>query len=385
MFVGAAVAGSLADRFGRKAMFQATMRHLQRRHRPLRARRRPRAPCSDSRIPRRASASAESCQSRRTLVSEFSPARRRGTMIVLLESFWAYGWVLAALIGYLVIPSYGWRVAFLLGALPALYVLVLRRGIPESPRFLLSQGRVCGGRSSRSARSTPAARSAGASIAEAAGVAAALDLAGERVGDQLWGPPYVRRTVMLWMLWFGIVYSYYGVFTWLPSLLSAGARTPHQVVRVRAHHHARPDSRATSAPPTWSSAWAESGRWSSYLLACASARSSSGAQVTGDGQILFWGSMHLVLQPRRLGSRLHLHARAVPDPRARHRRRHRRRPSAASAASSARTSSDCCCRPGRRTKDSIFVMFAVVFLAIAVVVAVLGEETKGGALEEIAR
>ena len=37
--------------------------------------------------------------------------------------------------------------------------------------------------------------------------------------QQLWQKPFVRRTLMLWLIWFGIVFSYYGIFTWLPSLL----------------------------------------------------------------------------------------------------------------------------------------------------------------------
>ena len=36
---------------------------------------------------------------------------------------------------------------------------------------------------------------------------------------QLWSGAFARRTLMLWLIWFGIVYSYYGIFTWLPSLL----------------------------------------------------------------------------------------------------------------------------------------------------------------------
>ena len=36
---------------------------------------------------------------------------------------------------------------------------------------------------------------------------------------QLWSGPFARRSLMLWLIWFGIVYSYYGIFTWLPSLL----------------------------------------------------------------------------------------------------------------------------------------------------------------------
>ena len=41
-----------------------------------------------------------------TLVSEFSPAKARGRMVVLLESFWAWGWIAAALIAYLLFPIY---------------------------------------------------------------------------------------------------------------------------------------------------------------------------------------------------------------------------------------------------------------------------------------
>ena len=65
-------------------------------------------------------------------------------VIVALESFWAVGWLLAALIGYFVVPlsDDGWRWAFALGAVPALYSAVVRFGLPESVRFLERRGRV---------------------------------------------------------------------------------------------------------------------------------------------------------------------------------------------------------------------------------------------------
>ncbi len=68
-----------------------------------------------------------------TLVSEFAPARLRGRVVVALEAFWAVGWLLSALIGYLVVPASpdGWRWALALGAAPALYAVVVRRGLPE--------------------------------------------------------------------------------------------------------------------------------------------------------------------------------------------------------------------------------------------------------------
>ena len=48
-----------------------------------------------------------------TLVSEYSPTRIRGRNVIFLESFWAWGWIAAALVAYLIIPVYGWRMAFL--------------------------------------------------------------------------------------------------------------------------------------------------------------------------------------------------------------------------------------------------------------------------------
>ncbi|MFL6560010.1 MAG: MFS transporter, partial [Bacillus sp. (in: firmicutes)] len=70
-----------------------------------------------------------------TLVSESVPAEKRGRIVVLLESFWAGGWLVAAVISYFIIPKFGWQVALLISAIPALYALYLRMGLPDSPRF----------------------------------------------------------------------------------------------------------------------------------------------------------------------------------------------------------------------------------------------------------
>ena len=77
-----------------------------------------------------------------TLVTEYVPGRARGRFMVLLESFWAVGWLLAALIAYFIIPVTGWRTAFLIGALPALYTMVIRMHLPESVRYLLKKGKI---------------------------------------------------------------------------------------------------------------------------------------------------------------------------------------------------------------------------------------------------
>ncbi|MGX1901281.1 MFS transporter [Thermolongibacillus altinsuensis] len=122
-----------------------------------------------------------------TLVSESVPAQERGKVVVLLESFWAGGWLIAALISFFIIPKYGWQMALILGALPALYALYLRVNLPDSDRFRVVQ---------KTER-----RSIWQNITE------------------VWSKPYAKQTTMLWILWFSVVFSYYGMFLWLPSVM----------------------------------------------------------------------------------------------------------------------------------------------------------------------
>ena len=73
-----------------------------------------------------------------TLVSEYAPKKMRGRLVVFLEAFWALGWIMAALIGYFVIPlsDNGWRWALAVGIVPTIYATIVRFGLPESVRFL---------------------------------------------------------------------------------------------------------------------------------------------------------------------------------------------------------------------------------------------------------
>ena len=155
-----------------------------------------------------------------TLVSEFAPARIRGRVVVILEAFWAVGWILAALIAFFVVPlsDDGWRWAFAIGLVPALYAIVIRRGLPESVRYLESRGR------------QDEAEAVVRDFEESAGVPAPERTAPTRptgalaqepspgVAD-LFGPALRRRTIALWLTWFGVNFAYYGAFIWIPTLL----------------------------------------------------------------------------------------------------------------------------------------------------------------------
>lgn len=122
-----------------------------------------------------------------TLVSENVPFKSRGRIVVLLESFWAGGWILAAVISYFIIPSWGWRVALLISALPAFYALYLRYGLKESMVVW-----------NKKIKKQP--------------------LLKENLLN-LWNSHYYKTTIMLWIVWFMVVFSYYGMFLWLPSVV----------------------------------------------------------------------------------------------------------------------------------------------------------------------
>ncbi len=155
-----------------------------------------------------------------TYVSEFAPARMRGRLIVFLEAFWAVGWTAAALIGYLVVPSSadGWRWAFALGAIPAVYALIVRWGLPESPRWLASRGR--NAEAIVIVRDLEAAAGRIALEASTEGVSASAPAGRPRV-RALWAPALRARTASLWVLWFCVNFSYYGAFIWIPTILVA--------------------------------------------------------------------------------------------------------------------------------------------------------------------
>lgn len=122
-----------------------------------------------------------------TLVSETVPAEKRGRIVVLLESFWAVGWLVSALISYFIIPQFGWQVALLISAIPALYAIYLRMGLPDSPKF--------------TSMPKTERESVGKSMAT------------------LFSKENARQTTVLWILWFCVVFSYYGMFLWLPSVM----------------------------------------------------------------------------------------------------------------------------------------------------------------------
>ena len=214
MFFGAAISGRLADRYGRRVVFSSTLVLFS-----IGALLSAVAPTFETLLLARVVAGlglGGELPVAATLVSEFSPRAQRGRMIVLLESFWAYGTLAAGLIAIFVVPTYGWRWAFAVGALPALYAAYLRRALPESPRYLAERGLAA----EADAVVRRVERASGGALLTLAKAVAPARAGRPRVVD-LFRPEYRRRTAMLWVLWFGIVFTYYGIFLYVPTLLVA--------------------------------------------------------------------------------------------------------------------------------------------------------------------
>lgn len=162
-----------------------------------------------------------------TLVTEYSPKSIRGRVIVWLEAFWAVGWIASALIGYFVIAGSdnGWRWAFLIGTVPALWALVIRIHTPESVRYLEEKGNY----QEAEAHVREYEESAGkqylyqesTNLIPAQNENAGEGTSASEKSESIWSPSLRSRTIALWIIWFAINFSYYGAFTWIPSLLTA--------------------------------------------------------------------------------------------------------------------------------------------------------------------
>jgi MFS transporter, putative metabolite:H+ symporter len=159
-------------------------------------------------------------------LSEFIPPKRRGWFIGTLAGFFSFGFVGAALIGRFIVPmgEDGWRWAQVVTAIPILLLLWWRRSLPESPRFLISRGRI--------AEATDVVERFEQSVVQATGKQLTpLTSGNEEITKHeqkisiwnalkfMWSRAMRRRTAVIWLIWFVITFSYYGFFSWIPTLL----------------------------------------------------------------------------------------------------------------------------------------------------------------------
>lgn len=151
-----------------------------------------------------------------TMMAEFLPSDRRGRWLVLLESFWAVGTILLAVLALVALRwgSDAWRVIFLVTGLPALVGVVLRFFIPESPMYLHRKGK------------SDQARAVLARVAQVNGRSVTIPALTPEAHVKtslftLFSSKLRRRSLALCVAWGLISIAYYGVFVYLPVKLAA--------------------------------------------------------------------------------------------------------------------------------------------------------------------
>ncbi len=159
-------------------------------------------------------------------LSEFIQGRYRGRYIGSLSGFFSFGFVFAALLGYFVVPASaaGWRIVLVICATPILLLLWWRRGIAESPRWLIQQGRSAEAERIVSRMEEEVARRVAGPLpaiesVELPAITVWRDTSFRANLAALFSRKMMRSTAMLWVLWFSITFAYYGFFTWIPTLL----------------------------------------------------------------------------------------------------------------------------------------------------------------------
>ena len=139
MMLGSVLTGFLGDRYGRRFTYQANLAVFGTASLLAAC-----APNMETLIALRfvmgVGLGAENVVGYSTM-TEFVPPASRGRWLGIVAVFVVTGLPVSALLGWLLIPVFGWRVMFVLGGVGALLVWRLRKRLPESPRWLESVGR----------------------------------------------------------------------------------------------------------------------------------------------------------------------------------------------------------------------------------------------------
>jgi MFS transporter, putative metabolite:H+ symporter len=153
-----------------------------------------------------------------SMLSEYLPPQRRGRLLVFLDFWWPVGLLVATGLSYVFLgPSFdrfgawSWRYLFLAAAFPALLAFVVRRTLPESPYFLARRGR-----SSEAAEVLTEITGRPVEPADFAAPEEPSSSVRDLFAERLRGPAVTTA-----LIWIALNISYYGLFLWLPFVLQA--------------------------------------------------------------------------------------------------------------------------------------------------------------------
>ena len=153
-------------------------------------------------------------------INELSKARGRGRFFLLYEMIFPVGLMATGQIGAVLVPTFGWQVMFLIGGIPGLIVTWLLLRLPESPRWLITKGRLAEAEAIVSDMEAYSDRRVvpGISAGEPGDVVALPPPAPRGSWSGLLGRPYRSRTATVWILWSCAYFITNGLNNWMPTL-----------------------------------------------------------------------------------------------------------------------------------------------------------------------
>jgi MFS family permease len=142
------------------------------------------------------------------LVAETWPAEHRGKAIGLMQSGWALGYILAAVLSAVLLPAHGWRILFVVGILPALLTVWMRKHVSEPAIWLTRKLEdATAGKEALSGRVHPET----GFRAPASG----------KLLLEIFRPPLLQKTLVTTFISASVLFAYWGLFTWVPAFLSS--------------------------------------------------------------------------------------------------------------------------------------------------------------------
>ncbi|HEX4410207.1 MAG TPA: MFS transporter [Xanthobacteraceae bacterium] len=160
-------------------------------------------------------------------ISELARSDSRGRFVMFYELIFPVGIVAASLLGLWIVPTLGWPYMFVFGAIPAVLTLFLRRVLPESPRWLANSGRMMEAEAAISFIERETEKATGKPLPPPQ---AAIKIEDKRASlADLFGPLYLRRTLVVWLIWFTSYLVNYGLSIWLPTVYRTVFKLPLDV------------------------------------------------------------------------------------------------------------------------------------------------------------
>ena len=160
-------------------------------------------------------------------INEIARADRRGRFFLLYEVIFPVGLAAVALVSTWVVPTFGWRWMFVIGALPAFLAVAMRRLLPESPRWLASRGELDEANRVMSAIEDEISGQGAKPLPPLPPNIPRISRA--RAGwRELFSPLYLPRTLAVWVMWACTYLVVYGLGGWLPTIYRTVFKLPLQ-------------------------------------------------------------------------------------------------------------------------------------------------------------